>query len=158
MSKRNCLTQRKITEPDCLVLPFPFILELIVVCESPIMSQLPPSDPMEKAALALYYYAAELIKQGMPREDIVNALIAKGINRETAERMLAKLDVSRANVARRAGYRNLFLGGIAVLLSILPLFGIAGPPAEGFSFWVAIAVLAIGLIQAGRGILQIMGT
>jgi hypothetical protein len=121
------------------------------------MSQLPPTDPMEKAALALYYHAAELIKQGMAREDIIKALMAKGINRETAEKMLAKLDVSRANVTRRAGYRNFGLGGFVVMLSILPLFGLTGVQAEGWQFWAAIILLGVGLIQAGRGIMQILG-
>jgi hypothetical protein len=121
------------------------------------MSQLPPTDPMEKAALALYYHAAELIKQGIPREEIIKDLMAKGINRETAERMLAKLDVSRANVTRRAGYRNLGLGGFLVLLVIIPLFGLTGVRAEGWQFWAEIILLGIGLIQAGRGIMQIMG-
>lgn len=121
------------------------------------MSQLPPSDPIEKAALALYYHAAELIKQGMPREEIIKNLMSKGINRESAEKMLAKLDVSRANVARKAGYRNLMLGGLVVLFCILPLFGFIGEPAQGWLFWSLILVLGVGLIQAGRGIMQIMG-
>lgn len=111
---------------------------------------------MEKAALALYYHAAELIKSGKPREEIIKDLMAKGINRESAEKMLAKLDVSRANVARKAGFRNLGLGAFVILLCMLPLFGLTGPRAEGLQFWAAIIVLGVGLLQAGRGIMQIM--
>jgi hypothetical protein len=121
------------------------------------MNQPPAIDPMEEAALALYYHAAQLIKQGKPREDIVTELMSKGINRETAEKMLAKLDVSRANVARKSGIRNLFIGLIVIVLCVIPLFGLLGNQAEGWQFWALIVVLGIGIIQAGRGILQITG-
>jgi hypothetical protein len=120
------------------------------------MSQEPP-NPMEEAALALYYHAAQLIKQGKSREAIITELMSKGINRETAEKMLAKLDVSRANVARKSGYRNLGLGTIVIVLSVIPLFGLTGTQAQGWQFAAAILLLAIGILQAGRGIMQITG-
>jgi hypothetical protein len=121
------------------------------------MSQEPPNNPMEEAALALYYHAAQLIKQGKSREAIITELMSKGINRETAERMLAKLDVSRANVARKSGYRNLGLGALVIVLSLVPLFGITGTQAEGWQFVAAIVLLGLGILQAGRGIMQITG-
>jgi hypothetical protein len=133
------------------------ILTLSIAIGRFTMSQQAPIDPLEEAAMALYYHAAQLIKQGKPRESIISELMSKGINRETAERMLAKLDVSRANVARKSGYRNLFIGLIAIVLCVIPLFGLLGNQAEGWQFWALIIVLGIGIIQAGRGILQITG-
>jgi hypothetical protein len=113
--------------------------------------------PMENAALALYYHAAQLIKAGKSRDEIITELTSKGINRDTAENMLNKLDKSRANVARQHGLRNMALGGAVSVLAALPLLGILVPAVTGTAFGVAVLLLGIGLFILGRGILQIIG-
>ena len=113
--------------------------------------------PMENAALALYYHAAQMIKAGKAREEIITDLIGKGINRETAENMLDKLNQSRGNVARQSGYRNAALGAAVSILAALPILGILVPQVTGTAFGVAVLLLGIGLVILVRGVLQIVG-
>jgi uncharacterized membrane protein len=112
---------------------------------------------METAALAVYYHAAQMIKAGKSREEIITDLIEKGISRETANNMLDKLDESRANVARNRGYRNLFLGVVLIVLMILPIFGLIVPQVTGTALGVAVLILGCGFFAAVRGIMQIIG-
>ena len=113
--------------------------------------------PMENAALALYYHAAQMIKAGKSREEIITELTSKGINRDTVENMLTKLDQSRANVARRSGYRNAAFGGVLTIFALLPILGIFIPQVTGVAFTVAAILLVIGLFVLVRGVLQIIG-
>lgn len=112
---------------------------------------------LENAALALYYYAAELIKEGKSEKEVISTLIDRGVTRETAETMLERLNVSRANVARRSGYRNALFGGALVILTVLPLFGIFVEQPVGFSQILTILLLAVGVVMLGRGLMQIFG-
>ncbi|MGB1286516.1 MAG: hypothetical protein ACPG7F_08290 [Aggregatilineales bacterium] len=75
------------------------------------MSDNPDSaNAMEHLALALYYNAAEMMKEGKSSEEIVGWLIEKGVKPDTAHQMMEKLGVSRINVIRRYGRRNLIAG------------------------------------------------
>lgn len=114
-------------------------------------------SPLEEAALAFYYHAATMIKEGKSRKDILKDLTSKGVGRETAENMLDKLEKSRANVARRSGYRNAFVGIVIIVMMLLPLFGIGIAKVAGVSFSLAIILLACGVLVLGRGIMQITG-
>lgn len=115
------------------------------------------SSPMETAALALYYHAAQMIKAGQSRDDIITELISKGINRDTAENMLVKLNQSRTNVTRQTGYRNAFIGAVLIVLMLLPIFGIFVPKVVGTSLTIALAIIGCGIFALGRGLMQIIG-
>lgn len=114
-------------------------------------------SPLEEAALAFYYHAATMIKEGKSRKEIIKDLTSKGVRRSTAENMLDKLDISRANVARRSGYRNAFIGSVVTILMLLALLGIGFVQATGTSFVMAIIFLGCGIFILGRGIMQITG-
>lgn len=116
-----------------------------------------PTSDLEHAALALYYYAAELIKEGKSDEEVITTLMNRGLNRQTAETILKRLNASRDNVARRSGYRNALVGGSLSVLALLALFGIGMAPAVGLSQILLILVLAVGVILFGRGLMQIFG-
>ncbi|MDQ7028089.1 MAG: hypothetical protein Q9P44_21305 [Anaerolineae bacterium] len=115
------------------------------------------SSPMETAALALYYHAAQMIKAGQSHADIKKELISKGINPETAENMLVKLNRSRTNVMRQTGYRNAFAGVVLIAMALLPIFGIFAPTAVGTSLTIALAIIGCGVFALGRGLMQIIG-
>ena len=115
------------------------------------------SSPMETAALALYYHAAQMIKEGKSRETIVNDLVSKGIQRATAENMLDKLNQSRANVARQRGYWNTLLGIGLIVLALLPILGIFIPKLVGVMLIVPLLILACGVFLLGRGLMQVTG-
>lgn len=112
---------------------------------------------LEEAALAFYYHAAKMIKEGKSRKDIIKDLTSKGVSQKTAENMLDKLDQSRVNVAKRSGYRNAFVGVVIIIMMILPLFGIGIAKVVGTSFTIAIILLGCGIFALGRGIMQITG-
>lgn len=116
-----------------------------------------PQADLKNAALALYYYAAERIKEGKSRAAVIDDLIAKGVSRETAETMLDKLDESRANVARQSGYRNTAFGIAIVGMLALPLFGVFVPQVTGILQIVVLLLMAIGVYFLIRGIMQILG-
>jgi len=113
--------------------------------------------PMEDAALALYYHAAQLIKEGRSQDAIVRELVKRGVSSETARKMLAKLEQSQVNVAQRSGYRNVLIGTTLMLLMLIPLFGIGVDPVAGTYLSITILFLGGGLFALGRGILQILG-
>lgn len=112
---------------------------------------------LENAALALYYYAAELVKEGKSSKEVVDILIQRGITRESAETIMQRLNVSRDNIARRSGYRSIVFGVIIIGMMLLPLLGIFLPQATGISIIILIVVMAVGVVIAGRGIMQVMG-
>lgn len=113
-------------------------------------------SPMEEAALALYYHAAEMIKAGKNRQEIEQHLIEnKGLKPETARLMLDKLDVSRANVARRSGYRNLIMG-ILLILAVLIMF-FTGTQESLPSLVLELVLALFGARLILRGGLQITG-
>jgi hypothetical protein len=120
------------------------------------MSDQNPS-PMEAAALALYYHAAQLIKEGKSREEVVDDLVSKGVQRATAENMLDKLNQSRANVARQRGYRNILFAIGLILVALLPLLGIMMPKLVGVTLIIPLLMLAYGIFLLGRGLMQIIG-
>jgi uncharacterized membrane protein len=114
-------------------------------------------SPMEEVALAFYYHAAVMIKEGKSRKEIIKDLTSKGVSDETAENMLNKIDQSRANVARQHGYRNAFIGAGVLIFMLIPLFGIGIAKVTGASFVLAIIFFACGVFILGRGIMQITG-
>lgn len=116
-------------------------------------------SPMEQAALALYFHAAQMIKEGKTREQIERHLIHdKGVSPKTAKIMLDKLNDSRANVARKLGWRNAVTGAFVVAASLLIIFGVlSGERATGVSLAVCIVLLMIGGWFVLRGTMQITG-
>jgi hypothetical protein len=115
------------------------------------------SSSMEQVALAFYFHAATMIKEGKSRKEILKDLTSKGVSLETAENMLDKIELSRANVARRSGYRNAFIGTVLIGLMLIPLLGIGILQVTGAMFFVAIIILSCGIFAFGRGIMQITG-
>lgn len=120
------------------------------------MSDKNPSH-MEQVALAFYFHAANMIKEGKSRKEILKDLTSKGVSLETAENMLDKLEQSRANVARRSGYRNAFIGTVLIILMLIPIFGIGIVQVTGAAYILAMVILAGGIFVFGRGIMQITG-
>lgn len=112
---------------------------------------------METAALALYYYAAELMKEGKTREQIIFTLVERGVSRDAAETILQRLDASVENVQRRRGYRELVFGLVISIFALMPLFGIFVERVQGISLFVTLIVLTAGLVIIGRGLMQVLG-
>lgn len=112
---------------------------------------------MENAALALYYHAAQMIKEGKSDEEVLQDLVSKGVNPETAANMLKKLNESRSNVAQRRGYRNVFSGAVLIILMIFPVFGIGMQQVYDVTLGIALLIMGCGIFVLGRGIMQITG-
>lgn len=112
-------------------------------------------DDLEKMAMALYIYAAELIKEGKSQQEIIDILIQRGVSRESAETIMSRLDESRDNVTRRSGYLSIVFGAIIVMISLFPLFGVIVDKVEGFSVIIAFLLMFAGIVIAGRGLLKV---
>jgi hypothetical protein len=111
-------------------------------------------SPMESAALAVYYHAAQLIKEGRSRDEIIRQLMKQGLSYDTAMTVLDKLATSQVNVARRSGKRNIMTGSTIVFFAMLSLLGIGVKQITGIALIPVLIILLAGLYVLGRGILQ----
>ncbi len=112
----------------------------------------PERTPLETAALAVYYHAAQLLQDGESHAEIEAKLVQQGISKQQAQTILRRLEQSRRSVARRRGWRNIFTGGVLVGLLLLPLFGIGVPAVSGGQLLFALLLLLCGLYILGRGL------
>lgn len=112
---------------------------------------------MENAVLGLYLHAAQRIKAGATYDEIERELIEMGLKPDTAQTLLARLDESRGNVARRSGYRNALVGAVAAVGALSLAFGAFGPVDHVIVQAVLFAILLTGVYWLVRGIMQIVG-
>ncbi|GEM_PF-2890557 len=115
----------------------------------------PEKSPLEATALALYYQAAVLIKEGKTDEDVIAELGKLGIPPETAQMMLDRINVSRRNVEKVSGRRNLGAGIVTVLITCSLLFGWFGVQITGIGGVLVLLLLCGGLYLVWRGLLQL---
>ncbi len=111
-------------------------------------------SPMESAALAVYYHAAQLIKDGHSRDEIIRQLMKQGLSYDTANTVLDKLAQSQVNVARRSGKRNVLTGGTIVVFTFLSILGIGVEQITGIALIPVVIIMLVGLYILGRGVLQ----
>ena len=109
---------------------------------------------LENMAMALYVYAAQLVKEGKTRQQIIDNLMERGVSRESAETIMTRLNESRNNVTRRSAYYYLGFGIVLIILSLLPLFGIVVQQVDGIGTAIAILLMAIGVVILIRGVLK----
>jgi len=112
-------------------------------------------ENLEQVAMALYVYAAQLIKEGKSSEQVIEILKERGLTQEAAETIMTRLNESRDNVTKRGGYVQILFGAFVTVLGALPLFGVLVEQAEGLSTIIAILVMAIGIVIIGRGVLKV---
>lgn len=118
------------------------------------MSQ-PERTPLETAALAVYYHAAELLQDGKSHSEVEAQLVRQGISKGQARRILARLEQSRTNLLRRRGWRNITFGLIFSGLLLFPLLGIGTSALSGMQQVFTLILLGGGLLILGRGWLQL---
>lgn len=114
-----------------------------------------PQQAMEQLALALYYRAAEMMKEGKSGEEIVQWLIEKGVRPATAERMLARLQVSRRNVTHRAGRYNVVAGVLICALGLAIAGDVILVPTSTLLRIVSLLAVIPGVYIILRGTLQL---
>lgn len=113
-------------------------------------------SPMEKAALALYVYAARLIKEGKSYAEVEQELTRLGVQAETAQRMLQRIDSSRGNVTRRMGWRNVGVGALVGIAGFSLVVGAFGAPAYGLGALFAWGSVLLGGYWVLRGTAQVL--
>jgi len=118
------------------------------------MSQ-PERTPLETAALAVYYHAAEMLQDGKSHAEIEAQLVQQGISADQAKRILARLEKSRTNLVRRRGWRNVVLGAILTGILLLPMLGIGMTAFSGNQQLFGAIFLGCGLLILGRGLRQV---
>jgi len=114
-------------------------------------------ERLEKTALALYYHAAQMHKDGKSDEDIISDLSRKGVQEATARKMLERLGKSRQNVARKQGQRLMLIGAGNLLLGLGLLLGLFGPLANTAVLALAWITVGLGFAIFARGMVQVSG-
>ncbi|HOX08888.1 MAG TPA: hypothetical protein PK280_21010 [Planctomycetota bacterium] len=112
----------------------------------------------EKLVEAVYAYAAELAGQGKSRRQIQQALTEKGLDAAAAETVAGNIMQAKATESRKAGVRNLIVGGLwcggGTLVTILTFAMASG--GGGGTYVVAWGAILFGGIQMIRGLFQMM--
>lgn len=113
--------------------------------------------PMEQAAIALYFHAAQMIKEGLSEEEVIENLTNQGVSRETAEMMMRRIETSRDNVTKRFGTRNVISGAVVTALGLLLWFGPFDVATDILRQSVGFIIFGIGSFVLVRGLLQVSG-
>lgn len=117
--------------------------------------QKPERTPMETVALAVYYHAAQLLQDGKTHAEIETQLMQQGLSQERAQMILRRLEQSRRSITRRRGWRQISMGGVLIVLLLIPLFGIGVPVVTGYPVSIVLILLVFGLYVLGRGLFLI---
>jgi hypothetical protein len=120
----------------------------------------PPSPGVSAEALvrSIYQYAAHMMKSGCSDWQIGKALVEKGLNPEQAQIVIQKLHQVRAQVFRKAGMRDMLVGGGFCLLGLIVTIGTfsaATSSPTGGRYIVAWGAIIFGAIQFFRGLSRV---
>lgn len=118
----------------------------------------PSPDEIEKAVEAIYAYGAALLREGKSPNEVEEALVAKGIERKTAEVVVDKLTRTRdtAVVADRKerGAKNMMIGGLICVVGIIITAATYSGASGGGRYVIAWGAIIFGAIRFFQGLAQ----
>ncbi len=115
-----------------------------------------PEMTPEQAVEAIYRFAAEQMRDGVPPAEIKRRLIEQGLSAEAADIVVGNLGKAIAKAKQEAGQRNMLfgalwcVGGIVVTAATFA----AASNSGGGSYVVAWGAIVFGAIQFFRGLSQ----
>jgi hypothetical protein len=108
----------------------------------------------EENVQALYLYAANSLRDGMPTGQIINKLVERGASPEFAEAIVHELQEAIIEAHKSEGRKNMLYGGLwcggGTLVTVLSYAMAEG----GGSFVLAWGAIIFGGIQFLRGAMQ----
>lgn len=127
------------------------------------------SKDIQKAVEAVYAYAGALLREGKSPSEVEDALVKKGIERQTAAIVVSKLVSVREATAVRmgaavteankeAGTRNMLIGGLICAVGlIVTIATYSAASSGGGQYVVAWGAIVFGAIRFFRGLGQMSG-
>lgn len=117
-------------------------------------SEQEPSD--EQFVEAIYGFAAEEMKNGVPADQIVTKLIDKGLDQESAGTVVSNLARVRSKALAEAGQKNMLYGALWCIggIVVTALSYTVASGSGGGKYVLAWGAIAFGAIQFIRGLVQ----
>lgn len=108
----------------------------------------------EEAVQAVYKYAAELVKAGLPAPQVESKLMQKGLDPSAASVVVRNVFSWRSKANHQAAKRNMLYGALWCIGGFLVTAVTFSAAGEGGRFIVAWGAILFGAIQFCRGIFQ----
>jgi len=106
----------------------------------------------EQVARAVFLDAVQLIKAGQSRSQVTSQLVAKGVDRESADALVGELLKARGTVLFESGERNMFVGALWFLGGMVVTIFTYLAARRGGMYLIAYGAILTGAAQhiAGR--------
>ncbi len=114
-------------------------------------------EDIEKAVEAIYTYAGALLRAGRSEDEVEDALVEKGIERNTAMVVVRKLTSARASTEksndRDKGFSDMMIGGlIAGVGIVITAITYSAASEGGGRYVIAWGAIIFGAIRFFRGL------
>jgi hypothetical protein len=119
------------------------------------MSDQPLSE--EQIVEAVYSFAADQMKNGVPGHQIQSMLVEKGLDPGDAATVVSNLSRLRSEAIQKAGKKNMLYGGLWCVGGIVVTAATYSAASNGGSYVVAWGAVIFGAIQFFRGVTQASG-
>lgn len=116
---------------------------------------MPPPEPTpEQVAAAVYGFAAELMRDGVPAIEIEQRLLGRGLRPEDAATVVQNLHEARERGVRGAGRRNMLFGALWCVGGVVVTAATFNAAQAGGGYVVAWGAILFGAIQFVMGLTQ----
>ena len=103
---------------------------------------------------AIHAYAASELEKGVPHVDVRGVLVERGLDQETAARVILNLREAQSSFVRALGRQNMMHGAIWCFGGIAATVASRAAATGGGLYIVAWGAIVLGGIQFFRGVLQ----
>ena len=109
----------------------------------------------DRAVQAIFTFAAQQMRDGVPRDRIESMLVEQGLDPKSASTVVNRVDQMRASAMSRAGTRNMLVGAAWCIGGIVvTVMTIQAASQAGGTVVVAWGAILFGAIQFIRGLAQ----
>lgn len=103
---------------------------------------------------AVYSHAAELMKEGMPAQEIKSNLVEQGLDAESADAVVSNLFAARVKQQQTQGLKNIGFGALWLVGGIVVTVATYGATSDGGKYVVAWGAMLVGGVQFIQGVYQ----
>jgi hypothetical protein len=120
--------------------------------ETPSASRQPSEQELVES---IYNFAAQELNNGVSPEMVEQRLVAHGLPAEAAATVVNGLVEARSNAHKKAGQRNMLIGGLVCVVGlIVTIVTYSNAVAGGGTYVVAWGAILFGAVQFFQGIYQ----
>ena len=115
-------------------------------------------EPTEQEIVdAVYGFAAEQMKNGVPPQQIKSLLVERGLDQDSAAVVVSNLSEMRAKAVREAGNSDMLYGALWCIGGIVVTVATMSAASGGGTYVVAWGAIVFGGIQFFRGLTSSSG-